>query len=193
MLTCSRFLTWCAGFYLSSLMAGVRLKQPLPPLWLAVTRVFALLGFLPVPPPHLALSPICLLPCWLRKAMVTCGVWLYPRVLGFLKQENQNGYCQLDVVFSFTSSPFSRHVLPFPPLSSVPMPGPSSRRVSFRIGIYSCAWETGICPGNHGETTRGDKGARSCWTQCAEPVQGAKPTGPSSWGGTAVRASAASV
>lgn len=47
--------------------------------------------------------------------MVTCGVWLYPRVLGFLKQENQNGYCQLDVVFSFTSSLFARHVL-FPPL-----------------------------------------------------------------------------
>lgn len=80
-----------------------------------------------------------------------------------------------------------------PPFSSVPMPGPSSRRVSFRIGISSCAWETGIYPGNHGEMTRGDKGARSCWTQCAEPVQGAKPTGPSSWGGTAVRARAASV
>lgn len=63
----------------------------------------------------------------------------------------------------------------FPPFSSVPMPGPSSPKVSFRIGIYSCAWETSIYPGDHGEMTRGDKGARACWTQCAEPVQGAKP------------------
>lgn len=28
LLTCSRFLTWCAGFCLSSLAAGLRLKQP---------------------------------------------------------------------------------------------------------------------------------------------------------------------
>lgn len=148
-----------------------------------VLGAFALLGFLPVPPPRLPFFPVCLLPCWLRKAMVTCGVWLSSPVLGFLKQENANGDWQLDVVLSFISSPFSGHVLFFffpLPFNQFLSPGP--HHVESHLGVQSalrCAKKTSIYPvfgGNHGEMTQGD--ARACWTRVAGPVQGAKSTGP---------------
>jgi len=86
LLASSRSLGWCAGCCLSSLTDGnIRLEQPWPPLWRAVTGAFARMGFLPVLPPRQGFPSMCLLPCWQRKAVVTCGVCLYPWVLGFLK------------------------------------------------------------------------------------------------------------